>query len=98
MVSDVLIKHSLYLYGIINVSAQSFIHLGMNAVCICSRLCSQVMPFFSKLGFECPEGKGDADFLQDVTIEKGQQMFRKDQSRKHEYMTAPVCNSLLSQS
>ncbi len=52
------------------------------------------MPFFSKLGFECPEGKGDADFLQDVTIEKGQQIFRKDQSRKHEYMTAPVSNSL----
>ena len=54
-------------------------------------LCLQVMPFFSKLGFECPEGKGDADFLQDVTIEKGQQMFRRDQSREHEYMTAPVC-------
>ena len=55
------------------------------------------MPFFSKLGFECPEGKGDADFLQDVTVEKGQQMFQKDQSSKHEYMTAPVCNSLLPQ-
>ncbi len=54
-----------------------------------------MMPFFSKLGFECPEGKGDADFLQDVTIEKGQQMFRKDQKSQHEYMTAPVCNSLL---
>ena len=55
------------------------------------------MPFFSKLGFECPEGKGDADFLQDVTIEKGQQMFRRDQSRKHEHMTAPVRHSLLPQ-
>lgn len=62
-------------------------------MCFCklAMLCLQVMPFFSKLGFECPEGKGDADFLQDVTIEKGQQMFRRDQSREHEYMTAPVC-------
>ncbi|KAL0035494.1 hypothetical protein WJX77_008879 [Trebouxia sp. C0004] len=58
----------------------------------------EVMPFFSKLGFECPEGKGDADFLQDVTIEKGQHMFRKDQSSKHEYMTAPAMAAAFYQS
>ncbi|KAL0031878.1 hypothetical protein WJX79_002852 [Trebouxia sp. C0005] len=47
----------------------------------------EVMPFFNKLGFECPEAKGDADFLQDVTIQKGQAQFRKDKSGKHDYMT-----------
>ena len=51
---------------------------------------AQVMPFFSKLGFQCPESKGDADFLQDVTIKTGQQKFRKDQSRKHDYMPVQV--------
>ena len=54
------------------------------------------MPFFSKLGFECPEAKGDADFLQDVTIQKGQQQFRKDQSIKHDYMTVSVRNTHLT--
>ena len=48
------------------------------------------MPFFSKLGFQCPEAKGDADFLQDVTIKTGQGQFRKDQSRKHDYMPVQV--------
>lgn len=51
----------------------------------------QVMPFFNKLGFECPSGKGDADFLQDVTIQKGQDQFRKDKQRKHAYMSVQVC-------
>lgn len=47
-------------------------------------------PFFSKLGFKCPEDKGEADFLQDITIEKGQRLFRKDPTGKHDYMTASV--------
>ena len=55
--------------------------------------CVQVMPFFSKLGFQCPEAKGDADFLQDVTIQTGQGQFRKDQSRKHDYMPVQVTSS-----
>lgn len=50
----------------------------------------KVMPFFNKLGFECPAGKGDADFLQDVTIKKGQDQFRKNRKRKHDYMTVQV--------
>ncbi len=53
-------------------------------------MCLQVMPFFNKLGFECPEAKGDADFLQDVTLQKGQAQFRKDKSGKHDYMTVKV--------
>ena len=48
------------------------------------------MPFFNKLGFECPEARGDADFLQDVTIQKGQAQFRNDKSGKHDYMTVKV--------
>lgn len=50
----------------------------------------QVMPFFSRLGFQCPQDKGDADFLQDITIQKGQQQFRKDQARNHDYMPVQV--------
>lgn len=50
----------------------------------------QVMPFFHKLGFQCPEAKGDADFLQDVTIRKGQGSFRTDRKKRHHYMTVGV--------
>ena len=55
-----------------------------------------MMPFFNKLGFECPEAKGDADFLQDVTIQKGQAQFRKDKSGMHDYMTVKVGQRLTS--
>ena len=54
------------------------------------------MPFFNKLSFECPEARGDADFLQDVTIQKGQAQFRKDTSGKHDYMTVKVDQTLTS--
>lgn len=32
----------------------------------------EVIPFFSSLGFECPERKGVPDFLQEVTSKKDQ--------------------------
>lgn len=34
----------------------------------------EVMPFFNSLGFELPERKGIADFLQEVTSEKDQKV------------------------
>lgn len=55
-------------------------------------MCLQVLPFFSELGLECPEGRNIADFLQDVTIKQGQEQFRTDRSGKHDYMTVSVCN------
>ena len=61
----------------------------------CDLVGLQVMPFFSKLGFQCPEAKGDADFLQDVTIKSGQQQFRKDKTRKHDFMPVEVSSSTM---
>ncbi|CAI5480132.1 unnamed protein product [Closterium sp. Yama58-4] len=37
----------------------------------------QVVPFFNQLGFECPERKGEADFLQEVTSMKDQGQYWK---------------------
>ena len=34
----------------------------------------EVLPFFSSLGFQLPERKGIADFLQEVTSQKDQQV------------------------
>ncbi|CAI5480135.1 unnamed protein product [Closterium sp. Yama58-4] len=36
-----------------------------------------VLPFFSRLGFECPARKGEADFLQEVTSMKDQGQYWK---------------------
>ncbi|CAI5491809.1 unnamed protein product [Closterium sp. Naga37s-1] len=36
-----------------------------------------VVPFFNQLGFECPERKGEADFLQEVTSMKDQGQYWK---------------------
>eukprot|EP00668_Euglena_longa_P009416 GGOE01011361.1.p1 GENE.GGOE01011361.1~~GGOE01011361.1.p1 ORF type:complete len:1164 (-),score=480.99 GGOE01011361.1:341-3751(-) len=35
-----------------------------------------VLPYFSSLGFQCPEGKDTAEFLQEVTLPSGMQKFR----------------------
>ena len=48
----------------------------------------QVMPFFNSLGFQLPERKGIADFLQEVTSEKEQKVTLK----------ATNCNACLSTS
>ena len=34
-----------------------------------------VIPFFASLGFELPERKGAADFLQEITSRKDQKVF-----------------------
>jgi hypothetical protein len=36
------------------------------------------MEFFNQLGFACPERKGIADFLQEVTSRKDQAQYRCD--------------------
>ena len=42
---------------------------------------AQVMPFFNSLGFQLPERKGIADFLQEVTSEKEQKVTLKPTNR-----------------
>lgn len=43
--------------------------------------CENVLEFFEKMGFKCPERKGVADFLQEVTSMKDQEQYwaRKDE-------------------
>ena len=48
-----------------------------------------VLEFFEYMGFKCPERKGVADFLQEVTSKKDQEQywFKKDQ--RYEYISVP---------
>ncbi|KAK9815874.1 hypothetical protein WJX72_011087 [[Myrmecia] bisecta] len=46
----------------------------------------EVMKWFNSLGFSCPEKKGIADFLQEVTSPKDQLVLRTDQSAAGVYM------------
>ena len=44
----------------------------------------QVVPFFEQLGFQIPERKGVADFIQEICSEKDQQVqFCVDNSLQH---------------
>ena len=49
----------------------------------------QTMPFFNSLGFKLPERKGVADFLQEVTSEKDQQV----SFQYIQYLLAPELNA-----
>ena len=40
----------------------------------------QVMTFFNGLGLQCPRDKGEADFLQDVTLRADQAAYRTDKN------------------
>ena len=40
------------------------------------------MDFFSGLGLRCPREKGEADFLQDVTLARDQAAYRADKASK----------------
>ena len=40
----------------------------------------QVMTFFNGLGLRCPKDKGEADFLQDVTLPADQKAYRADKN------------------
>ncbi|KAL8043070.1 hypothetical protein ABFX02_09G094400 [Erythranthe guttata] len=47
-----------------------------------------VLEFFQSMGFKCPERKGVADFLQEVTSEKDQQQYWSDRYKPYRYITA----------
>ncbi|KAL3528695.1 hypothetical protein ACH5RR_008017 [Cinchona calisaya] len=45
-----------------------------------------VLEFFESCGFRCPERKGTADFLQEVTSRKDQEQYWADRSRPYRYI------------
>ncbi|MBA0774776.1 hypothetical protein Gotri_009963, partial [Gossypium trilobum] len=46
-----------------------------------------VVEFFESCGFRCPERKGTADFLQEVTSKKDQEQYWADRSKPYRYIT-----------
>ncbi|KAJ7546115.1 hypothetical protein O6H91_08G025200 [Diphasiastrum complanatum] len=49
--------------------------------------CSQVLEFFQTMGFRCPERKGVADFLQEVTSKKDQEQYWADREQPYQYVS-----------
>ncbi|CAM6083756.1 unnamed protein product [Calypogeia fissa] len=47
---------------------------------------SDILEFFESLGFKCPERKGVADFLQEVTSRKDQEQYWMDKSKPYEFL------------
>nr|KYP71090.1 Pleiotropic drug resistance protein 2 [Cajanus cajan] len=48
-----------------------------------------VLQFFEHMGFTCPERKGVADFLQEVTSKKDQQQYWSRKDEPHRYISVP---------
>ncbi|KAK8989797.1 hypothetical protein V6N11_064213 [Hibiscus sabdariffa] len=48
-----------------------------------------VVDFFESCGFKCPERKGTADFLQEVTSKKDQEQYWADKKKPYRYITVP---------
>nr|POF20091.1 abc transporter g family member 42 [Quercus suber] len=46
-----------------------------------------VLEFFESCGFECPERKGTADFLQEVTSKKDQEQYWADRNSPYHYIS-----------
>ncbi|CAI9105088.1 OLC1v1003939C2 [Oldenlandia corymbosa var. corymbosa] len=46
-----------------------------------------VLEFFESCGFSCPERKGTADFLQEVTSKKDQEQYWSDRTRPYRYVS-----------
>ncbi|EOY26920.1 ABC-2 and Plant PDR ABC-type transporter family protein isoform 5 [Theobroma cacao] len=46
-----------------------------------------ILEFFESCGFKCPERKGTADFLQEVTSKKDQEQYWADRSKPYRYIT-----------
>ncbi|CAN6169704.1 unnamed protein product [Urochloa humidicola] len=48
-----------------------------------------VLEFFESCGFRCPERKGTADFLQEVTSRKDQEQYWADKQSPYRYISVP---------
>ncbi|PIA56929.1 hypothetical protein AQUCO_00700938v1 [Aquilegia coerulea] len=46
-----------------------------------------VLEFFESCGFQCPERKGTADFLQEITSRNDQEQYWADKSKPYKYMS-----------
>ncbi|KAE8684728.1 ABC transporter G family member 29 [Hibiscus syriacus] len=46
-----------------------------------------IVEFFETCGFKCPERKGTADFLQEVTSKKDQEQYWEDRSKPYRYIS-----------
>ncbi|KAK4784578.1 hypothetical protein SAY86_018946 [Trapa natans] len=46
-----------------------------------------ILEFFERCGFRCPERKGTADFLQEVTSRKDQEQYWSDRTRPYKYVS-----------
>ncbi|KAF8025631.1 hypothetical protein BT93_F2467 [Corymbia citriodora subsp. variegata] len=46
-----------------------------------------ILEFFERCGFRCPERKGTADFLQEVTSRKDQEQYWADRSKPYRYIS-----------
>lgn len=51
--------------------------------------CDNVLEFFEFMGFKCPERKGVADFLQEVTSKKDQEQYWFRKSQPYKYVSVP---------
>ncbi|XP_008461059.1 pleiotropic drug resistance protein 1-like [Cucumis melo] len=49
--------------------------------------CQQVLEFFEFMGFKCPERKGVADYLQEVTSRKDQQQYWAEKNTPYAYIS-----------
>ena len=57
-----------------------------------------MLPFFESVGFKCPERKGVADFLQEVTSLKDQGQYWADVSRPHSFLPAEAFDAAFKES
>ncbi|XP_030965023.1 pleiotropic drug resistance protein 2-like isoform X2 [Quercus lobata] len=51
--------------------------------------CENVLEFFEDVGFKCPERKGVADFLQEVTSKKDQEQYWCKKNEPYRYTSVP---------
>ena len=51
--------------------------------------CENVLEFFEDVGFKCPERKGVADFLQEVTSKKDQEQYWCKRNEPYRYTSVP---------
>ncbi|KAI4379328.1 hypothetical protein MLD38_005643 [Melastoma candidum] len=56
-----------------------------------------ILEFFERCGFRCPERKGTADFLQEVTSRKDQEQYWADRNKPYKYVSAREFANLFKQ-
>ncbi|KAJ9553698.1 hypothetical protein OSB04_017743 [Centaurea solstitialis] len=57
-----------------------------------------VLEFFENVGFKCPERKGIADFLQEVTSRKDQEQYWLDKNKPYSFVSVPEFHRLFTRS